>query len=232
MSSFASESLRVLRRMIRGKAAPAPHAGRLQLLDGVSAVAAVEARVCDVAGLGASYPAALAARVWGGHETGLKLNALNAPITGVDTDSPRAAFAAAMGAAMAGRRATVFLSGPDALQCRDLLAEAAGRHLPLVVHLVLRAGAGHAQALGTGHEAYHALEGVGALRFLAAETFVLTCPCIWNMPIPSDAFGVALPEWILSTRTRLTPGTSARVVSFQIRPRRTRVPPRDRSSFT
>jgi pyruvate-ferredoxin/flavodoxin oxidoreductase len=155
--------------MIRGKAAPAPHAGRLQLLDGVSAVAAVEARVCDVAGLGASYPAALAARVWGGHETGLKLNALNAPITGVDTDSPRAAFAAAMGAAMAGRRATVFLSGPDALQCRDLLAEAAGRHLPLVVHLVLRAGAGHAQALGTGHEAYHALEGVGALRFLAAS---------------------------------------------------------------
>ncbi|MCC7390404.1 MAG: hypothetical protein IT431_16750 [Phycisphaerales bacterium] len=169
MSSFASESLRVLRRMIRGKAAPAPHAGKMQLLDGVSAVAAVEARVCDVAGLGASYPAALAARVWGGHEAGLRLNALNAPITGVDADSPRAALAAAMGAAMAGRRATVFLSGPDALQCRDLLAEAAGRRLPLVVHLVLRAGAGHAPALGSGHEAYHALEGVGAVRFLAAS---------------------------------------------------------------
>lgn len=169
MSSFASESLRVLRRMIRGKAAPAPHAGKVQLLDGVSAVAAVEARVCDVAGLGATYPAALAARVWDGHETGLRLNALNAPITGVGADSPRAALAAAMGAAMAGRRATVFLSGPDALQCRDLIAEAAGRRLPLVIHLVLRAGAGHAQALGSGHEAFHALDGIGAPRFCASS---------------------------------------------------------------
>jgi pyruvate-ferredoxin/flavodoxin oxidoreductase len=169
VSSFASESLRVLRRVIRGSGSPAPHAGTLQVLDGVSAVAALEARVCDIAGLGASYPAALAARVWASHETGLHLNAMNAPITGIDADSPRAALATAMGAAMAGRRATVFLSGPDILQCRDLLAEAAGRKLPMVVHAVLRAGSRHAQAIGTGHEAYHALDGIPALRFLAVN---------------------------------------------------------------
>ena len=169
VSSFASESLRALRRMIRGKAAPAPHAGKPCVLDGVSAVAAVEARVCDIAGLGASSPAALAARVWGGHEADLRLNALNGPITGIDADGPRAALASAMGAAMAGRRSTAFLSGPDLLQCRDLLAEAAGRRLPLVVHVVLRAGAGHAQALGSGHEAYHALDGLGLLRWCATS---------------------------------------------------------------
>lgn len=169
VSSFASESLRMLRHIIRGRGEPAPHAGTLRALDGVSAVAAVEARVCDIAGLGASYPAALAARVWDGHEADLRLNALSAPITGVDADSPRAALAAAMGAALTGRRTTVFLSGPDALQCRDMLAEAAGRRLPFVVHLVLRAGGGHAQALGSGHEAYHSLEGLGLLRFCATS---------------------------------------------------------------
>lgn len=169
MSNFASESLRMLRRIIRGREAPAPHAGRPRVLDGVSAIAALEARICDVAGLGASYPAALAARVWNSHETDLKLNALNAPITGIDADSPRTSLAAAMGVAMSGRRATVFLSGPDLVQSRDLLAEAAGRRLPLVIHAVLRAGASHAQALGTGHEAYHALDGLALLRYCATN---------------------------------------------------------------
>jgi pyruvate-ferredoxin/flavodoxin oxidoreductase len=169
VTSFASESFRLLRRILRG-AGPAPaHAGKRCAIDGVSAVAAVEARLAEVAGLGASYPAALAARAWLARASGPGANASGDPLSAMEADSPRAALASAMGATLAGRRAAVFLSGPDLLQCRDLIGVAAGQHLPLVVHVVLRAGAGHAQALGSGHEAYHALADEPCIRLMASS---------------------------------------------------------------
>lgn len=167
MSSFASESLRLLKRLVRGPGAAPPHAGRLQALDGLTAVAALETRVCDAAGLGASYPASLAARVWDDREASVRLNALNKPLTGIDADSPRSALAGAIGLALAGRRSVFFGTGQDLLSSRDLVAQAAHRHAPLVIHVVLRASAQQGQTLGTGHDALHTLSDLPCMLFVA-----------------------------------------------------------------
>ncbi|MBK7405705.1 MAG: hypothetical protein IPJ41_14080 [Phycisphaerales bacterium] len=167
MTSFASESLKLLRRVLGGRGTPAPHPGRPRTLDGLSAIALLESRVCDIAGLGAGYPSSLAARVWESQRGQSPLNAFGAPISSISADGPRGAVAAATGAAIGGRRATVFLSGPDVVQCRDLLAQAAGRRAPVLIHVALRATSGHAQALGSGHEAYHAIADLPFPLFLA-----------------------------------------------------------------
>ncbi|NNM26472.1 MAG: hypothetical protein HKO59_10900, partial [Phycisphaerales bacterium] len=90
-------------------------------------------------------------------------------LTAVAAEHPRGALAAAIGASMAGQRATAFLSGPDVLAASDLLAIAAGRQLPLVLHLATRARAAHAPTLGSGHEAYHAACDQGAMLFFATN---------------------------------------------------------------
>ncbi len=169
MTSFASESLRLLRRVLRGTGPAPAHRGAPVALDGVSAVASLEARIADVAGLGASYPSALAARVWDRHAADQPLNLSGVPPASIAADGPRTALASATGAALAGRRASVFLSGPDLMQCRDLLEQAAGRRVPLVVHTVLRAPGAHAQAIGTGHEPLHALDGLACVKLIASN---------------------------------------------------------------
>lgn len=170
MSSFASSSLKLLRRLLHaGAGQDAPHAGAPTVLDGLSAVAATEARVCDVAALGASHPAALGARVWAGQESARGVNEFGDVVSSVAGQSPRGALAAAIGAAMAGQRATAFVSGSDLAGCTDLLMQASGQHLPLVVHLASRATSGHAQAIGTGHEAYHAASEAGCFQLYAAN---------------------------------------------------------------
>ena len=169
MTSFAANSLRALRRLLRapasGRGAPSPDT----VMDGLSAVAFVEASISDSAALGASYPAALGARVWSQRCAHAAINRLGRLLVGVEAGSPRGALSAAVGLAAAGERATVFISGPDCLAAQDILAHAAGLHVPLVVHLASRATAGHAQALGTGHEALHAAGERGLFVLTAAN---------------------------------------------------------------
>ena len=168
MTSFAASSLRLLRRLLHAPAASAPPpAGPRIILDGLSAVAATEAGLSDTAALGATYPAASGGRAWSGQAEGPGLNALGEALSGIDSESPRGALASAIGASISGQRATVFLSGPDLAGCTDLLTLAAGQHVPLVVHLAARALGGHAQALGSGHEAYHAAGEAGAFALFA-----------------------------------------------------------------
>ncbi|MHC4217493.1 MAG: hypothetical protein ACYSU7_03465 [Planctomycetota bacterium] len=170
MTSFAASSLRLLRRLLH---APTPVAtlpsGPQAVLDGLSAVAVTEAALSDTAALGATYPAAAGARVWGRRLAAPGLNALGEALSGMESESPRGALAAAIGASMSGQRATVFLSGPDLATATDLLALAAGQHVPLVVHLAARAITAHAQALGSGHEAYHAAAESGAIALFAVN---------------------------------------------------------------
>lgn len=86
-----------------------------------------------------------------------------------DGAGSRGSLAGAMGMATAGLRATVFLSGTDLLESQDLLARAAGRRLPLVVHLAARARAAHASAGGGGHDAIHAAGEAGATVLVASS---------------------------------------------------------------
>jgi pyruvate-ferredoxin/flavodoxin oxidoreductase len=168
LTSFAASSLRLLRRLLHAPAAPAPPPGGPRtILDGLSAVAATEARLSDTAALGATYPAASGARAWSGQAEAQGLNELGEALSGIESESPRGALASAIGASMSGQRATVFLSGPDLLAGTDLLTLAGGQHVPLVVHLAARAVTAHAQALGSGHEAYHAAGEAGACALFA-----------------------------------------------------------------
>lgn len=166
MSSARSSSLNLLRRWLRPRAQTPLDKGRPAILDGASAVAALEATLCDSAALGATWPAALSARAWDNAEQ-LGLQPLAPDTSRVESDDPRGALAAAIGLATSGQRATVFLSGPDLASATDLLAMAAGRHVPLVIHLACRALSRHAHPLGSGHEAYHAAADAGIVTLFA-----------------------------------------------------------------
>lgn len=84
-------------------------------------------------------------------------------------ESPRGSLASAIGLALAGRRATSFLNGPDIAAAQDLLVSAAGRHLPLVIHLNNQALAGHGGSLGSGHEAFHLSSESGFFTLFASS---------------------------------------------------------------
>ena len=71
---------------------------------GETAVAVAEGLWCDVACLGASFPASVAARAWAKRTDGI--NALGLRARAIQADSGPGALAAAIGAASAGARAT------------------------------------------------------------------------------------------------------------------------------
>ncbi len=168
MTSPASFSLRSLGRLFRApRVGLPPSAGRATVLDGVCAVALTEAGICESAALGASYPAAAGARAWDDQREHSSVNVLGQPLTSVCVGEPRGALAAALGLALGGQRATVFLSGPDLMAVQDLLGQAVGQRVPLVIHLACRSAVGHAEALGTGHEAYHAARDRGLIQLFA-----------------------------------------------------------------
>jgi pyruvate-ferredoxin/flavodoxin oxidoreductase len=168
LTSFTASSLRRLAGLFRRGAEDAPLSpGVAVVLDGLSAVAFTEASFGEGAGLAAGYPASIAARVWSRRSSGREGNALGQALGSIDSESARGALAAAIGMASSGERAVAFCSGPDLATAGDLLTHAAGQHLPLVVHLACRAGSGHAQALGSGHEAFVAARESGFLQFFA-----------------------------------------------------------------
>ncbi|MDY7110277.1 MAG: hypothetical protein SYC29_16735, partial [Planctomycetota bacterium] len=170
MTSFAASSLRFLHRLLHGRGVAPPAAGGETLvLDGISAAAVTEAIIAQSGALAAAFPAAAGARAFRRRRDHRNVNQFGEPLTTIDADSARGALSAAIGLALSGERATTFLSGPDLLAAQDLLASAAGRHLPLVIHLACRAASGHAQALGSGHEAYAAAADRGWMQFFAVN---------------------------------------------------------------
>jgi len=170
MSSFASSALRLLKRVlgtpIRSVGADA---GRATVLDGHSAVAAIESALCDGAGLGAGYPSEVAEIAWRAAQRAHSGNLFGAPSTSVSAEGPRGALAAAMGMAAAGARSTGFLSGSGVAACEDLLRTAAGRRLPMVLHLTNDAVSGSGSSLGSGHEAVHLISESGCFLLIAAN---------------------------------------------------------------
>ncbi len=170
MPSFAAATLRRLGALLRRHEAAGVRDDRpAVVLDGLSAVALTEAVASEGAALAASYPASLAARLWSRRRDAHATNAFGQLLGSVEADSARGALAAAIGMAASGERAVAFVSGPDLLGAVDLLAQASGLRLPLVVHLACRGGAAHAHALGSGHEAYAAALGSGWVQFFAAN---------------------------------------------------------------
>jgi pyruvate-ferredoxin/flavodoxin oxidoreductase len=139
------------------------------VLDGNTAIAHTEAGICDVAGIGGSFPADAAGLAWRLEQRRLRVNAFGAPLGSRGAEGPRGALAAAIGLALTGTRATCFLSAPDLGGCRDLLAAASARRLPLVLHLAGRGVGGPGAVLGNGHDAFHIGAEVGGLVLVAAN---------------------------------------------------------------
>jgi pyruvate-ferredoxin/flavodoxin oxidoreductase len=125
------------------------------ILDGNSAIALTEAGIAGHAVLGGSFPSADADSVWLGELEHGNTNLFGEALSAQSAEGPRGIVAAATGLALAGRRATAFLSGADIAAAQDLLVSAAGKHAPLVLHLGTRATAGHGGALGSGHGSVH-----------------------------------------------------------------------------
>ncbi|MCA9544685.1 MAG: hypothetical protein KC613_09860, partial [Myxococcales bacterium] len=164
MAGWASRARAILGRWLKG-GTPAPaHPGTGAALDGRTAVALVEAALSDVASLGGEPDEVAAAFLKG--LTGQGTNVLGGPVDGLHAEGARGAMATAIGLALSGVRATVFLDGAEARQAFDQVAEAAWRRVPLVIHLTLHASGG---ALGGdgGHAGYHALAESGAVLLMA-----------------------------------------------------------------
>lgn len=170
MPSFANSALRLLRRLLGAPRRTAgPYAGEPAGVDGNTAVAVTEAAIGESAGLGASFPADTADMAWRTERRRHGRNLLGAALADHTAEGPRGALATALGLAMGGTRATAFLSSPDLAAALDLLIAAAGRRVPLVVHLCNRALPGHAMAAGSGHEACHLAADAGAFLLFAAN---------------------------------------------------------------
>lgn len=125
------------------------------VLDGNTAVALAEASIASHAVLGGGSPSTSADLAWLGELARGGTNLFGQTLTADTAEGPRGIVAATTGLALAGRRATAFLSGQDIAGATDLLLSAAGRHAPLVLHVGARATAAHGGASGSGHDAIH-----------------------------------------------------------------------------
>jgi len=143
--------------------------GLATVLDGNSAVALSEAGIASHAVLGSSQPSGDADNVWLGELERGGTNLFGEALASQTTEGPRGIVAAATGLALAGRRATAFISGTDIAATQDLLISAAGKHAPLVLHLGTRAVAAHGATLGSGHESVHLSADSGFFMLFAAN---------------------------------------------------------------
>ena len=139
------------------------------VLDGNSAVALSEAGIATHAALGGSLPCAEADAVWLGELEHGATNLFGEALSAQTTEGPRGIIAAATGMALAGRRATAFLSGTDIAAAQDLLISAAGKHVPLVLHVGTRAAVAHGATLGSGHETVHLSADTGFFMLFASN---------------------------------------------------------------
>ncbi|NOG55847.1 MAG: hypothetical protein HND57_16230 [Planctomycetes bacterium] len=149
-----------------------PSPGHPAALDGMSATAYLDACLCTDGVLGCSFPASAGARAFA-KQQGLRsnANAFDHPLLHIETLDPRGTLSAALGLSLSGQRASCALSGTDLMAGGlDTLATAAGRNAPMVVSLACRAAAGHACAIGSGHEAWHAAASVANCIQLFANT--------------------------------------------------------------
>lgn len=170
MPSFTETAIRLYRRLFGSPAM----AGQLPdgvetVLDGNTAVAITEACIADSASLGAAFPADGTGLAWRSEQQRAGSNMFGGLLHSHEAEGARGALAAASGMGMAGRRAAVFLASQEFAGTQDLLVSAAGRRLPLVVHLTNRALASQGAALGSGHETVHLSADSGCFTLFAAN---------------------------------------------------------------
>lgn len=125
------------------------------VLDGNNAVAISEASIVENAIFAGSLSGSALDAAWRSELQRAVSNEYGGVFSVRSVEGPRGAIASAIGLALTGRRTTAFLSGQDMASVQDLLVNASGRHLPLVIHLTSQSLAAHGGVKGSGHEAFH-----------------------------------------------------------------------------
>ncbi len=154
---------RLYRRLFGTPGGIAAPADADRVLDGIGAIALLEARISDGA-LFTSDPAG--GRAWAAWQQAVSRQPRNLwgrTVAGHRAGDARGAMAAAMGQALAGQRSTLFLTGPELASAQDQLTATAGRHLPLVIHLLSRAMPAQGVAPGSGDRALQLAGDSGAI---------------------------------------------------------------------
>ena len=170
MLNFTESSLRLLKRLLGNRSSiSGQDKGTLEVVDGSGAVALTEAVISRAAAVGTGGSIETAAVVWRTEQRRRADDRLEHQITTLAAEGPRGSLATAAGLSLSGERSTVFLSGPEAVCAQDLLADIAGRHLPLVVHVESCATGGSSNMPGTGHEAAHLSAQSGCFLLYAAN---------------------------------------------------------------
>ncbi len=170
MPSFTDTAIRLYRRLFGTPALTGQLPDGVEtVLDGNTAVAITEACIADSAGLGAAFPADGAGLAWRAEQQRSGSNMFGGLLHSHEAEGARGAIAAATGMSMAGQRTAVFLTSQDLAGAQDLLVSAAGRRLPLVVHLANRALASQGAAIGSGHETVHLSADSGCFNLFAAN---------------------------------------------------------------
>ncbi len=170
MLNFTTAAIRIYRQIF----GTPELAGRLAdgietVLDGNTAIAVTEACITEVAALGGGFLEQGAALAWLSEQQRINCNLFAEKLTVQQADSARGALASAMGVTLSGHRSTLFLGAQDLSTCQDLLQSAAGRRLPLVVHLELRLSARQGVSPGSGHDAVHQAMDSGCFVLFAAN---------------------------------------------------------------
>ena len=143
------------------------HDGLQTVLDGNTAIAITEAGITEVAAMGGSFLQQGAPLTWLAEQQRLTKNFFGEALSVQQADSPRGALASAMGVSLSGHRSTVFLNAQDLSACQDLLSTAAGRHLPLVIHLHNSVCTMQASSIASGHEVIHQIMDSGCIVLVA-----------------------------------------------------------------
>ncbi len=170
MLNFTETAIRLYRQFFS-----TPDAGGLladdieTVLDGNTAIAVTEACFTEVAALGSGFIEQGAALAWLSEQQRISKNLFDEKLTVLQADSARGALASAIGVTMSGHRSSVFLNAQNIAGCQDLLQLAAGRRLPLVIHLENRLFAKHDNSSGSGHEALHQVLDSGIIVLFAAN---------------------------------------------------------------
>ncbi|HEB94929.1 MAG TPA: pyruvate ferredoxin oxidoreductase [Sedimenticola thiotaurini] len=146
-------ALRLYRRLFGVPGREAAPTDADQVLDGISAVALVEAALCDATTLSGAPSSSGAATAWRQAVARQPSNLWGRRLITHRAEGARGAMASAMGHGLAGLRTTLFLSGAELASVQDQLAGAAGRHLPLVIHLVGQALPAQGSTHGSGDRA-------------------------------------------------------------------------------
>jgi pyruvate-ferredoxin/flavodoxin oxidoreductase len=139
------------------------------VLDGNSAVAIAEAGIIENAVFAGSISGSALDSAWRSELQRAGSNDYGSAVSARSVEGPRGAVASAIGLTLTGRRTTAFLSGQELASTYDLLVNASGRHLPLVIHLTNQSLAAHGGVKGSGHEAFHMSADTGCFTLFAAN---------------------------------------------------------------